>query len=84
MTKFKKGDQTYLKCVGYGYTTFERGCDVLRVRQDKIWLENGDYPYDAKTGKLIADLPSLGLSVTLCVTDADIARAKKEIEREAA
>lgn len=82
LIKFKKGSKTYMKCVGYGLTTYEPGEDVASVRNGKITLENRDYPYDAKTGRMICDLPDLGLRVSLCVTEAEVERAKRYIKED--
>jgi hypothetical protein len=76
----KKGDKAFFKCVGYGYTTFEE-CKVERIRANKIHIVGSDDPYDAKTGQRIgADLPDLGLAVSLCVSADDIDRARREIQ----
>jgi hypothetical protein len=83
IVKFKKGDSTFMKCVGYGYTTYEECEEVVSVSKGQIKLENRDYPFDAATGKQICDLPDLGLKVTLCVTTEEIARAKKYIKDNA-
>lgn len=76
--KLKTGDVPFMKCVGYGLTSYETGEEILRIRKGVITLENRDTRYIAETGLPVGG-GSLGLTCSLCVTDADIEAAKKYI-----
>lgn len=81
MAKFKKGGTAYVMNVGFGLTSFEK-LTVAKAGKDRIEIDGLDYPFCAKTGKQIHDLPNIGLTVSLCVTDADIERATHECADE--
>lgn len=72
-----KGDTAYVRNVGFGYTTFEVH-KVAKVTKKGTYLRGLDYPFDTTTGRQLCDLPATGLTVSICVTDAEIERAKKE------
>jgi hypothetical protein len=76
--KFKVGDTTFMKCVGYGVTSYESGENVASVRKGVISLEQRDTKYDATTGQPI-DRGSLGLTCSICVTQKEIDNAEKYI-----
>ena len=72
--KLKAGDPTFMKCVGYGLTSYERGEHVARVRKGVVSLEERDTQYDAATGQPIGG-GSLGLTCSICVTQEEITNA---------
>lgn len=76
--KFKAGDTTFMKCVGYGLTSYESGENVERVRKGVISLEQRDTQYDAATGQPIGG-GSLGLTCSICVTPKEIENAEQYI-----
>lgn len=76
--KLKAGDTTFMKCVGYGLTSYETGENVERVRKGVITLEQRDTQYHAATGQPIGG-GSLGLTCSICVTPDEIAAAEKYI-----
>jgi hypothetical protein len=76
--KFKAGDTTFMKCVGYGVTSYESGENVESVRKGIISLEQRYTKYDAATGQPIGG-GSLGLTCSLCVTQQEIDNAEKYI-----
>lgn len=73
---FKRGGYAYVKNVGFG-TSFER-FRITKVTKKGVYLDALDSPFDPVTGRYLSDLPSAGITVSLCVSAADIARAKKE------
>jgi len=78
-SKFKKGDIAYLKCVGFGLTSYEETI-VERVSKNKVYVGGNDYPYDMDSGIKISDGPNLGLNVYLCVKNEDVKNAKNYIK----
>jgi hypothetical protein len=76
--KFKAGDTTFMKCVGYGLTSYESGENVASVRKGVISLEQRYTKYDATTGQPIGG-GSLGLTCSICVTPREIENAKTYI-----
>lgn len=76
--KFKKGDTTFMKLVGYGLTSYETGENVESVKKNVISLENRMGKFDAMTGRPLEG-GSLGLTCSICVTHKEIAAAEKYI-----
>jgi hypothetical protein len=74
---FKMGDKCYTKAIGYGLVTYEEQ-EVESVTKRGVKLYNLDTLYDPETG--IGAGPSLGLEIRLCITKAEIEKAKRGVQ----
>ena len=78
LKNLKPGDKFFYKCVGYGLTSYERGDDVVEIRDGKLFTNTFDtYGLEWNGTTWVSD-GALGLKTY--IVSADDPRAIAECE----
>jgi hypothetical protein len=73
--KFEKGDQAFVKCIGYGLTSYEK-VKIGKVSDEYAWIDPYESGFRLSDGRRdVEDPAGLGLIVRLCVTEQAVAAA---------